>query len=273
MTDPGWLLPKRRPFVRAFLVRTIDDLIPDHDHLMHLYAIRQPALDIVYHLHPDLVDTGVFQLKLPNMPAGTYQLYADIVHANGFPETLAAKLQLAEDLKGRPLAGDDASAIASGWRRAVPSDSFALPDGYRMQWVRGTGPLRARNATLFRFRLIDPQGHAPKDMALYMGMPGHAAFVKTDGSVFAHIHPTGSVSMAAFMLAQSRNGKDMAAQMPAMNMAGMEMPAMNHSGTADSLPNEVTFPYGLPSAGQYRIFVQMKHGETIETGVFDVIAE
>ena len=37
-----------------------------------------------------------------------------------------------------------------------------------------------------------------------MGMLGHAAFVKTDGTRFAHIHPTGSVSMASFMLAENQ---------------------------------------------------------------------
>ena len=38
---------------------------------------------------------------------------------------------------------------------------------------------------------------------------------------------------------------------------------------AACLPNTVGFPYGFPSPGQYRIFVQMKHGNTVETGVFD----
>jgi len=31
----------------------------------------------------------------------------------------------------------------------------------------------------------------------------------------------------------------------------------------------VEFPYGFPSAGRYRIFIQMKHGNTVETGAFD----
>lgn len=39
-----------------------------------------------------------------------------------------------------------------------------------------------------------------------------------------------------------------------------------------SLPDEVSFPYGFPSPGRYRIFVQMKHGQTIETGIFDARA-
>jgi hypothetical protein len=86
-------------------------------------------------------------------------------------------------------------------------------------------------------------------MAFYMGMLGHAAFVKTDGTAFAHIHPDGSASMAAVM----------------MTGDPMDMPEMDKPG----LPNEVNFPYGFPSPGHYRIIVQMKHGETVETGIFD----
>jgi hypothetical protein len=97
-----------------------------------------------------------------------------------------------------------------------------------------------------------------------MGMLGHAAFVKTDGSVFAHIHPSGSVSMAALMLAQRQT-----AAPTANGMAGMEM----GDSSPKRLPNDVAFPYGFPTAGRYRIFVQMKHGEMVETGVFDAQVE
>jgi hypothetical protein len=38
------------------------------------------------------------------------------------------------------------------------------------------------------------------------------------------------------------------------------------------LPNSVGFPYGFPTAGAYRIFVQMKHGKTVETAAFDACA-
>jgi hypothetical protein len=50
-------------------------------------------------------------------------------------------------------------------------------------------------------------------------------------------------------------------------MAGMDMPA------SASLPAEVGFPYGFPTPGRYRIFVQMKHSAVIETGVFDAAVE
>ena len=34
--------------------------------------------------------------------------------------------------------------------------------------------------------------------------------------------------------------------------------------------SEVTFPFGFPSAGAYRVFVEMKHGGIIETAAFDL---
>jgi hypothetical protein len=42
-------------------------------------------------------------------------------------------------------------------------------------------------------------------MHLYMGMPGHAAFASTDGGVFAYVHPSASVPMAAVGRAQPDN--------------------------------------------------------------------
>lgn len=260
LSDPGWLTATRGRI--ALFTRRMDDLIPDHDHLMHLYAIREPGLDAVFHLHPDLAETGVFRLKLPSMPAGEYKLYADIVHSNGFPETLVATVKVPA-LRGRALAGDDASGFAHPWNESPGTSSvFNLPDGYRMEWLRPAA-LRPNEPVLFRFRLTDPSGRAPRDMALYMGMLGHAAFVKTDGSVFAHVHPEGSVSMAAFMMAQRQAGEGAPGSGMEMNMAGM-----NHENDA-ALPNEVSFPYGFPTAGRYRILVQMKHGATVETGIFD----
>ena len=260
LVDPGWMKPP--PGRVALFTRKIDDLIPDHDHLMHLYAIRQPGLDAVYHLHPDLVDAGIFRLSLPDMPSGNYKLYADIVHATGFPETLVATVNVPV-FRGRALAGDDAAGFAKAWDQVPAANSaFILPDGYRMEWIR-PAVLDAKQPIAFQFRLTDGAGHAPSDMALYMGMLGHAAFVKTDGTVFAHVHPAGSISMAALLLAQQHSTAN-------TSMPGMEMTGMDHSGSKSAvLSNQVSFPYGFPAPGHYRLFVQMKHGATIETGIFD----
>jgi hypothetical protein len=255
LQDPGWL--------RA---RKLDDFVPDHNHLMHLYAIRWPAMDVVYHLHPDQTGTGNFALTLPTMPAGTYRLYADVVHANGFPETPVASMTV-PDIRGRELSGDDAAGTATALKQdgegTETSPSFKLPDGYSMVWKRPT-TLKANTPEEFTFKLLDQQGQPVKDMALYMGMAGHAAFVKTDGTVFAHIHPSGTASMTAMMMAASQNGGSM--NMP-RNMPGMDM------GESSAVPNVVSFPYGFPKPGNYRIFVQMKHGNLVETGTFDASVE
>jgi hypothetical protein len=255
--DPGWLRSRK-----------VDDFVLDHDHLMHLYLIRQPGLDVIYHLHPDQVAPGEFQLALPSIPAGSYSLYADVVHATGFPETLVAHLDLPE-ITGRALAGDDARGMAKPVSTIAGGDScpanpdagsrFSLPDGYTMVW-NNPAALPAKTPQVFEFSLLGADGKPAADTALYMGMLGHAAFVKDDGTVFAHVHPSGTVSMAALMMAAAQNQSGQRSAMD--SMAGMAM-------RGGMLPSTVGFPYGFPTAGAYRIFVQMKRGQTIETGIFD----
>jgi TRAP-type C4-dicarboxylate transport system permease small subunit len=244
--------------------RSNNDFLPDHGHLIHLYAIREPEMDAVFHLHPTLGEAGDFRISLPSMPAGNYTLYGDVVHANGFPETLVSKISVPVGMAGGVLGPDDAAAHPQPLSEGQLSNSYKLPDGYVMVWDRPS-TLTVNTAYSFRFRLLDASGRAAGDMQPYMGMAGHAAFVKTDGTVFAHTHPEGSAAMAALMLA---NGGDTSAH----DKMSMDMP-MDMGGHNESISNTVEFPYGFPSAGRYRIFVQMKHGATIETGAFDATVE
>jgi len=253
LTDPGWAGRRK-----------IDDLVPDHNHLMHLYVISVPDMDKVWHLHPDRVEAGLFAKDLPPMPAGRYALYGDIVHSDGLPETLVTEMALPA-IAGTPLAGDDAAGTGPPISQADFNRTTAqLPDGSRMIWERDAGPLHAKRAIYFRFRLEDADGKPAHDLELYMGMPGHAAFVALDRSVFAHVHPSGSVPMASLSLTQ--NAGDGGAAMAAMpGMAGMSM--------MQDLPAEVSFPYGFPKPGDYRIYVQVKRGGRVETGIFDAHVE
>jgi hypothetical protein len=236
-----------------WLNRSTGDLLPDHGHLMHLYVIRIPAMDLVWHLHPERGPDGDFAQQLPAMPAGRYALFGDVVHQNGLAETAITQLDL-QQIAGAPLTGDDAAGAALPVAQASYSNLVSpLSGGNRMLWDRPAAPLHARQPYLFRFRIEDAQGRPVPDMQLYMGMLGHAAFVRTDLSAFAHVHPSGSVPMPALALTQ-----------PDSLHAGHAMSMDN-----DAPPAEVSFPYGFPSPGAYRIFVQVKRGGTIETGVFD----
>jgi hypothetical protein len=247
LEDPGWLN------------RRTDDLLPDHNHLMHLYVIHLPEMDLVWHLHPEPGGDGNFEQRLPAMPAGRYALYGDVVHANGLGETAIAEIELPQ-IAGAPLIGDDASGIGPpvtnpDYTRTVSP----LAGGYRMVWERSSAGglagtmanLHARQPYEFRFRIEDSQGKPADGMELYMGMLGHAAFVSVDRSVFAHVHPSGSAPMPAIELAQPEN------------------PHAGHMMAQSGLPAEVSFPYGFPKPGAYRIFVQMKRAGEIVTGVFD----
>ncbi len=249
--------------------RSNNDFLPDHGHLMHLYAIREPEMDAAYHLHPVLAGVGDFRIALPAMPAGDYTLYGDVVHASGFPETLVSRITIPVTMSGGELGPEDASAHPQPLSAGQLGNSYKLPDGYVMVWDRPAA-LTANTAYTFRFHLLDANGNAATDMQPYLGMAGHAAFVKTDGTVFAHTHPDGSAAMAALMLANGDNSSNGSADaMPNMDMT---MPMeMDHPGA--TISNTVEFPYGFPSTGRYRIFVQMKHGATVETGAFDASVE
>jgi hypothetical protein len=110
--------------------------------------------------------------------------------------------------------------------------------------------------------VVDANGKAVENLEPYMGMAGHAEFVRSDLSVFAHVHPDGSVPMAAVSLAQASLGgnSSAASTSEANSMPGMAMEA-KYAG--------VSFPYGFPKPGVYRIFIQVKRNGQVLTGVFD----
>jgi hypothetical protein len=276
-------------------------------------------MDRFYHLHPQIVppepglhaNTGIsFETDLPAIPAGRYQVFADVVRESGFPDTMIAEINL-PDIPGVALTGDNSAAesspIPADGAKAnnngdpsgtIPADgakannngdpsgtnpasdaaekvsitpdgpTATLPDSYKMIWERGSAPFTTNHFVWLRFRLETPDGKPVNDSEPYMGMAGHAEIVNSDRTVFAHIHPDGSVAMAALELTQknSATGNANASAQSGVNgdanMDGMDM-------SMDSRSAEVSFPYGFPKAGEYRLFVQMKRDGTIETGVFD----
>jgi hypothetical protein len=242
-------------------------LIPDHGHLMHLFLIRVPQMDRFYHLHPVEDKGGVFLDDLPGISAGHYQIFADIVRESGFPDTLVAEMDIPE-IPGQPLTGDDSAAIAPALLPDAPGNlGFLLPDGDHMVWERQPGTLPANQLLWFRFHVQDAVGETATDLEPYMGMAGHAEFVCSDLSVFAHVHPDGSASMAAVELAQASLPGRSSAPTAA---AGNSMPGMVMQGIrASSQLSGVAFPYGFPKPGLYRIFVQVRRAGHVETGIFD----
>jgi len=262
-------------------------LQPDHGKLMHLFLIRDEAPDTFAHLHPIQRAPRVFEAAIPPLPPGRYSLIADVTHETGFAQTLTTKAELLESSENfanvprRASASDpfcgvpvrrstrDESALAfdpdDSWHFGDPlpastPNSCRLPSGYVMRWER-TGALETKREAPLRFRVLKPDG-SPAPLEPYVGMAGHAALRRADGGVFAHLHPVGTISMAAqeaFLRRETNSGKqDGKAQSTAA-------PTSHTVGLTES----VSFPYEFPSAGRYRLWVQVKSEGRVLTGVFD----
>jgi hypothetical protein len=240
-------------------------------------------------------------------------LYTDVVYRSGYAETLTDTVDI-PSLK--------VSAIQAAQRTHDPDDSFLLTqpmgskqqdagtltldrdmaacgkpgastrlaDGSTMIWTdKPASVLDAGQLYTLKFAVADPSGKATK-LEPYLGMSGHAAILRSDGSVYIHLHPVGTYSMASESMLINRIA-DTARTVPPLNGARFrdsidtylsalkikpasaqyaalapEMTGMNHTRTTS---NMVTFPYAFPKAGNYRIWVQVKRNGQVLTGAFD----
>lgn len=143
-------------------------------------------------------------------------------------------------------------------------DTCRLPDGFVMQWEKA-GALQTKREAPLRFKVLKPDG-SPALLEPYIGMNGHAAVRRTDGGVFAHLHPVGTISMAAqevFVKREERKEKRDDPTKPA------ELKSVPSPAHATNPGDSVAFPYEFPSAGRYRLWVQVKTEGRVLTGVFD----
>ena len=271
-----------------------DTLVADHGKLMHLFLIHGPDFNTFAHLHPVRRNSSSFQNVLPALIAGSYQLYAEVTHENGANETLTATVSLARPT-GRPLqiSGTNMlnevfcqSTILSATNSPQPfaldiDDSWhvspasptrgskisGLMNGYTMKFLSEGRLIENRELSL-RFALFDAEGH-PVVLQPYMGMLGHAVVRRSDGEVFTHLHPMGSISMAAqAMLAQRERSESDAIGGFTLSTNGSRSTLQSPNGG-----NEVGFPYAFPRPGDYRLWIQVRVNFRVYTGVFDLTVD
>jgi len=255
-----------------------DALVTDHGKLMHLFLVRDGTSGTVAfaHLHPVRRSNAVFESVLPALPGGRYRIYGELVYADGKTETLVSRVWL-QEVRGAareaqpawfqfneiwcqsPLAvrgnADAPTALDfdDSWHVSPSSDSVearvsALMGGSRMVFET-PGTLVVNRDTELRFAVFTPSGESAT-LQPYMGMLGHAVVRKKDGQVFTHLHPAGSISMAAQQL---------------LDPLGAQAATRPEAGA-----REVRFPYAFPQAGDYRLWVQVRVNGRVLTGVFDV---
>lgn len=257
-------------------------LVPDHGKLMHMFMVREPALDAFAHIHPVQKESRIFEVVIPPLPAGSYRLYADVTHETGFAQTLTAVVQIPDagriappgELFLAPDADDSwhigATAQESGDRGQksgvrLPAESRQtndLGDGFTLVWEQKERLVENRETSL-RFVVLDGEGK-PARLEPYLGMFSHAALRRDDGAVFTHLHPLGTISMA------SQQVSEMRAQGKAPKVITAEvMEEFCKVPPPEQSREPLTFPYLFPQLGRYRIWVQVKLNGKILTGVFD----
>lgn len=306
---PGATRGRRRTNPQAR--RLMSFVIPDHGKLMHTFLVRIPGLDAFAHLHPSRPDSLTYEASLPPLPAGKYLLYSDIVFRSGFAETLTDTITIGNASQTKqpyvPADKDDSWLVTNpmGVKAGAenvphldngmvvcgkPSASMKLADGSSMLWMDKPGQiLESGKLYNLKFAVADAQGK-PAPLEPYLGMGGHAVILRSDGSVYIHLHPVGTYSMAAegsferrladtartVRLPEANQFRDSIdryvsrlnglpeAERNRLLMAGM--PSMNHKM---AINNMVEFPYSFPRAGHYRIWIQVKRNGQVLTGVFD----
>ncbi|GAB3505043.1 hypothetical protein GCM10027442_07880 [Emticicia fontis] len=284
-------------------------VIPDHGKLMHLFLVRQGTLDAFAHLHPVRKDTLTFEAPLPNLPAGKYLVYADILRFHGLQYTIADTVDIpalkisSENFEKQTGDSDDTYVVtnpintkASATQDAgisicgTPGVKTPLQDGSSIVWEeKPNQALKAGQVYDLKFSVMSPDGK-PAELQTYLGMMGHAAILKEDGSVYIHLHPNGTFSATAQQVMEKRVGEktnpsphlsnakrfrdsvdNVLLQLQALPEAERDrvlMGGMVHT-TSGHHNGSVSFPYVFPSAGNYRIWLQVKRNGKILTGAFD----
>lgn len=239
-------------------------LVEDHGKLMHLFAIRDDMSSFA-HLHPATDDSVDFSATLPPLPAGSYRVYADIVHESGFTHTMVTSVEIAAGMSrmATATANPDDSWLVDA--PAGGSAAFVLPDSSTISWRRGASLMVAGRPASLRFEVKNADG-SPALLEPYMGMQGHAVVQRSDGTVFVHLHPMGTISMASQMAFQMRQPGDSVRGMLGKRIAEAGTAAMQH-GASNS--NVVSFPYAFPREGDYRIWIQVKKDGRAMTAAFD----
>jgi hypothetical protein len=308
----SYVIPDHGKLMHLFLVRQ-----GTMDAFAHLHPSRKDTLNFTAPLPNGL-------------PAGKYLVYADILRYHGFQYTIADTLDISlftERSRGTASLNNPTSATLSNRnqetatersRSADSDDTFVitnpinsskpalqdaaiticgtpgvktpLQDGSSIIWEeKPNQALMSGKVYDLKFSVQTPEGKEA-ELQTYLGMMGHAAVVKDDGSVYIHLHPNGTFSTTSVQIMENRIAEKVSrpvlpntkkfkdsvdtilSKLSALSEAERDsflMKGMNHATQKGHHGGSVSFPYSFPQAGNYRIWLQIKRNGKILTGAFD----
>jgi len=258
-------------------------LIPDHGKMMHTYFIRIPELDAFSHIHPVSIDKNqnTFQVIVPPLPGGNYVFFVDITHESGFAQTLVDTVLVPEFsgfeyLEDLQIDRDSDDSWRMGYSLpeleldSVAGASDLVNGKYLIEWINLPDRIFVGKEVEFSFEVTDIEG-GHLSLEPYMGMLSHAGILKTDGSVFLHLHPIGSISMASQQQFEQQAG--IKTQLRSKHEGHMDH--SQHMGDKmHKMSETVSYPpIEFPQPGQYRIWIQVKVSGEVLTGIFNIYVQ
>jgi hypothetical protein len=225
--------------------------------------VRSDTPSTFAHLHPVSSDSVTFSSGLGPLPAARYRVYADVVHETGLTQTMVAEVDAPGPAPADTALGDGDDAVFSG---AASGATVTLSDGSSISWLNKPDTLVANEDARLEFAVRESDGSLAR-LAPYLGMPAHAVVYRTDGQVYIHLHPNGTISTVAQLALGSRLPTDTARGMLARRLS--DDTTMRHQ-SHQLYDGTFAFPYAFPSPGAYRVWVQFRRGDRIATAPFDV---
>src|SRR5437867_4884805 len=231
-------------------------LMPDHAKLMHLFLVRAEDLHAFAHLHPaPSTDAWTLASSWPPLPSGTYRAFGDVVDETGLERTVVGLFSVPEGAARATKPSDPDDSWFVGEPSRDKTKRLADESTMTLEIVPNGLITSGREETL-RIFVRDPNGK-PAVLEPYLGMAEHVVVVRVDGSVFVHLHPMGTVTVAAQQAFAARDRGD-------TTLDGRLRIAADHSAMRDTVSATsanaaesalVEFPYAFPRSGSYRLFV------------------
>ncbi|MBN9691582.1 MAG: hypothetical protein J0M24_15190 [Verrucomicrobia bacterium] len=244
-------------------------LIPDHGKLVHLFLVdagTTQSIPAFAHLHPQAQGNRTFFATLPPLPAGTYRVFTELAHEAGFTQTLTNSVSLPE-----PKGGTDRRDPDDSWSASTEATEGMISLGAGLTLNLLPDRRVAGRETTLRVRVQQADG-TPAPLEPFLRMLGHAVVQREEGSVFAHLHPSGNLSMAATRNFARKMDGDAGALAADVNCGDLSAvpPELARALGRDG---EVSFPFVFPKPGRYFVWIQVKVGGQIRTAPLEVDVE
>lgn len=232
--------------------RTVrDDFQVEHEKRLHLIVARRDTA-VFRHVHPEQRADGSWTVDVDLADAGVYRAFADF-KIGGEQHTLAADLFVPGDFRPRELPQPATTD------RAVDEDD--APSTIDVTLDAPT--IRAGRATTMRFA-ASVDGHPVDRLEPYLGAKGHLVALREGDLAYLHVHPTGPAPSE-----DDEHGAD-----GGHDDAGAPAHSHGDDASADApkheADSEATFAATFPTAGRYRLFLQIRVDGRIRTTDYTV---